>query len=160
MWLVFGVILLIFGLTVFRGAPYVPTHRQQVEQALDLLDLKKGDTVVDLGSGDGVFLKAAAKRGLTAYGYEINPILCVIAWLRCWKYRKRVHILWRDFWFSAFPSGTKGVFVFTAGPFISKLEAKCLSESNQQHFKMVSYGFQLQGKDSQKSRNGLHLYRF
>ena len=51
-WLVASVIVLALGISILRGAPFVPTHRKQIEIALDLLDLKKGDLVVDVGSGD------------------------------------------------------------------------------------------------------------
>lgn len=159
LWLIFGVILLLFGLTVFRGAPYVPTHRRHIETALDLLDLKKEDVVVDLGAGDGVFLKAAARRGLVAYGYEINPVLCLVAWLRCLPYKKQVKIRWRDFWLSSLPPKTQGVFVFAGGPFMKKLVRKLEHEAKEQAFYVVSYGFELPGYKALKQRDGLNLYK-
>lgn len=158
-WLLLGVLLL-FGLTVLRGAPYVPTHKKAIELALDRLSLQAGDVVVDLGSGDGAFLKEAAKRGLIAYGYEINPLLCVLSWLRCLAYRQSVHILWRDFWFTDLPQGTKGVFIFAGGPFMSRLAKKLEAQAQQQAFTVVSYGFELPHKKLHKAKNGLYSYIF
>ena len=82
-WFLLAAVILLFGLVAFRGAPYVPTHRRKIMAALDLMNLKSNDMVVDLGSGDGNFLIAAARRGWRAVGYEINPVLCLISWLRC-----------------------------------------------------------------------------
>lgn len=160
-WVVIGVGLL-FGLTAFRGAPYVPAHRRQVEIALDLLRLRPGEVLVDLGSGDGVVLKAAAERGLLAYGYEINPVLCLIAWLRCWRYRSQVKVLWRDFWLSELPPQTKAVFVFAAGPFMKKLARKFAATVSERHASLLvaSYGFELAGQTPIASRSGVHIYRY
>ncbi len=40
--------------------------------------IKKGQTVVDLGSGDGRLLVESAARDAFAIGYEINPLLIAI----------------------------------------------------------------------------------
>lgn len=55
--------------------PYVPTHPKVVEAMLKLAAVKAGDTVYDLGCGDGRIVIAAvkdfkAKRGL---GIDFNP---------------------------------------------------------------------------------------
>ena len=42
---------------------------------LDLAGVTAGDIVVDLGSGDGRMVIAAAKRGATAKGIEYNPAM-------------------------------------------------------------------------------------
>jgi SAM-dependent methyltransferase len=144
--IVLGIILFVlFFMVAFRGAPYVPTHTKSVEKALDLLHLSKGDTLVDLGSGDGIVLKLAAKRGYRVYGYEINPILCAIAWLRCWKYRKLVTIKCRDFWLTKLPPETDAVFIFLAGPFLKKIDKKLRDTvaTHPKSIKVASYGFRL-----------------
>ena len=41
--------------------PYVPTPQEVVERMLDLAQVKKGDVVYDLGSGDGRIVVTAAK---------------------------------------------------------------------------------------------------
>ena len=55
--------------------PYVPTHPKVVEAMLKTADVKPGDTVYDLGCGDGRIVIAAvkdfkAKKGL---GIDFNP---------------------------------------------------------------------------------------
>ena len=44
-----------------------------MQKILDLANIKKGEKLYDLGSGDGRFVIAAAKRGANAVGIEINP---------------------------------------------------------------------------------------
>lgn len=53
--------------------PYVPTPENVVERMLDLADVKSSDYVVDLGSGDGRIVIAAAKRGASGHGIDLDP---------------------------------------------------------------------------------------
>jgi precorrin-6B methylase 2 len=56
--------------------PFVPTPQEVVEKMLALADVKKGDVVYDLGSGDGrIVITAAKKYGVKAVGFEIDPEL-------------------------------------------------------------------------------------
>eukprot|EP00058_Branchiostoma_floridae_P009418 XP_002594906.1 hypothetical protein BRAFLDRAFT_289562 [Branchiostoma floridae] len=54
--------------------PYVPATQEQVGNVFKLLQGRSG-TLVDLGSGDGRIVIAAAKQGFRAVGYELNPWL-------------------------------------------------------------------------------------
>lgn len=159
-FVIIGCIILLFGAVAFRGAPYVPTLRHSVHDALDMLDLHQGDLLVDMGSGDGKILKAAASRGLRAWGYEINPLLCFIAWLRCLGQRDRVTIRWRDMWLADWPPDTKAVFIFLAGPFMNHLSRKIDQQIDKRDtpLKILSYGFAIPGYLPKKISNGLYLY--
>jgi SAM-dependent methyltransferase len=54
--------------------PYVPTPQEVVDRMLELAQVKKGDVVYDLGSGDGrIVVTAAKKYGVKAIGFEIDP---------------------------------------------------------------------------------------
>lgn len=54
--------------------PYVPTPQDVVDRMLELAQVKKGDVVYDLGSGDGrIVVTAAKKYGVRAIGFEIDP---------------------------------------------------------------------------------------
>jgi SAM-dependent methyltransferase len=56
--------------------PYVPTPQVVVDRMLDLAQLKAGETVIDLGSGDGrIMIEAASKYGARGFGVEIDPLL-------------------------------------------------------------------------------------
>jgi SAM-dependent methyltransferase len=52
---------------------WVPTAESLVEAMLDLAGVTPNDYVIDLGSGDGRIVIAAAKRGARAVGFEYNP---------------------------------------------------------------------------------------
>jgi precorrin-6B methylase 2 len=64
------------GLESKKIVPFVPTPQEVVEGMLQLAQVKKGDTVYDLGSGDGrIVITAAKKYGVRAVGFEIDPEL-------------------------------------------------------------------------------------
>ena len=52
---------------------WVPTPESLVEAMLDAAKVTPADFVMDLGSGDGRIVIAAAKRGAKAMGIEYNP---------------------------------------------------------------------------------------
>ena len=84
-WIIWSVAILMviaYAFIIPFGAVYIPTIKDQRQKALDLLNLKPGQSLVDLGSGDGTMLVLAAKSGLTAIGYELNPFLFIISWFR------------------------------------------------------------------------------
>ena len=60
----------------YTDVPFVPTPANVVDAMLDLAGIKQTDVLVDLGSGDGRIVIAAAKRfGIQATGVEIDPDL-------------------------------------------------------------------------------------
>ena len=56
-----------------KDVVWVPTPDALVEKMLDLAKVTPSDYVMDLGSGDGRNIIAAAKRGARARGVEFNP---------------------------------------------------------------------------------------
>jgi cyclopropane fatty-acyl-phospholipid synthase-like methyltransferase len=53
--------------------PFVPTPIEVVDGMLELAEVKKGDVVYDLGSGDGrIVIRAAKKFGVKAVGIEMD----------------------------------------------------------------------------------------
>jgi hypothetical protein len=65
------------------GVPWVPTREKRIRKALELAKLQPGETLYDLGAGDGrVLLMAANEFGAQAVGIEIGPVQCVLGWLR------------------------------------------------------------------------------
>lgn len=57
----------------------MPTPLPLVEKMLDMAQLTPQDTLVDLGSGDGVLVISAAKRGIKAWGIEYDKGLVAYA---------------------------------------------------------------------------------
>lgn len=160
LWLVAGITLL-FGFVVFRGAPYVPSKKRDLEEALDsLVTLGKNDLLVDIGSGDGIVLRQAARRGAKAVGYELNPLLVLISNLLSRK-NPNVKTYLADFWNVSLPDETTVVYVFGESRDIVKMAAKVEREAARikRPLWFISYGFQLPGREAVK-RTGTHfLYR-
>lgn len=58
-----------------KDAVWVPTSEALIEKMLDMAAITPRDFVMDLGSGDGRTIIAAAKRGVRALGVEYNADL-------------------------------------------------------------------------------------
>lgn len=59
-----------------KVAPYYPTPMSVVSTMLDAAETQPGQTLIDLGSGDGrIILVAARDYGVHAIGYEIDDAL-------------------------------------------------------------------------------------
>lgn len=130
LWLIFIALFISFGLVVFRGAPYVPSHRREVVRALDeLYPLSAHDTLVDIGSGDGVILREASKRGARAIGYELNPFLVAVSRLLS-RHDERVNVRLADAWLATYPPETTVVYVFAVTRDVPKLMAKLQAHVN------------------------------
>jgi len=158
MWLWLLVIISgLFALGAILGAPYVPTLKKSSDDLLDMIDLKSGATIIDLGSGDGAFALAAAKRGYIVIGYEINPILVIIAQLRTLKYRKQVKIYLRDFWRVELPE-VDAVYVFLIDRYMQKLSSKLKSELKKPTF-VVSHVFKLPNTTPLKENQNTYIYK-
>lgn len=61
------------GHTVNLDVPYVVTPHPVVAAMLDMADVGPGDYLIDLGSGDGRIVIAAAKRGAFGHGMDLDP---------------------------------------------------------------------------------------
>jgi SAM-dependent methyltransferase len=157
-WLILGLVFLIFGLIPLKGAPYLPSLRMHRRAAFELLDLKAGQTIIDLGCGDGRFLKAAAKRGYYAVGYELNPFMFVIAWLVTRRYFRRVTLHFGDFW-KADISKTDAVYVFLLDRYMKQLDKKLKTEAKS-GLLLASHTFKIPGKKPIAHKYGIYLYKY
>jgi len=155
LFIVIFALVLAFGGVLLRGAPYVPTLGTQARTALELLDLRSGQTLLELGSGDGKVLVLAAQAGLNVVGIELNPFLVVISKIRTWRYRKQVKIIWGDFWRSEWPA-CDGVFVFLLDRFMVKLD------NRMQHLgkPLASFAFKIPNRKPDVEKDGIYLYKY
>lgn len=156
-----GFLIVSFGFVVFFGAPYVPTLKAQVEDIFDLYPLTKKDVFVDIGSGDGVVVRSAAKRGAQGIGYELNPWLFIISKLLSRK-QKRVAIHFKNFWNTELPKDTSVVYTFLNGRYMSRLQTKLQNHVNAtgRPLAFISYGFKMKDKKIIKQKGAMILYRF
>ena len=150
------VLIICFGGVVFFGAPYLPTLDPQVKSAMQLADLKSGQTLLELGCGDGKVLLAAAQQGINVVGYELNPILALVAWLRTIRYRKIAKIKWGNFWFQAWPKAD-AIFVFLLPKYMDKLDTK-INQYSHKPIKLVSFAFEIKSKQPSATKDGVYAY--
>lgn len=155
---VIGSLVFIFGFVILVGAPYLPTLSAQKKYALDLLDLKPGDTMLELGCGDGRILVEAAQRGVRCIGYEINPILVLTAFWKTRKYRKLVTIRLQNYWGVRLPEAD-AIFVFLLPKYMSKLNNKIIQEFSKP-VKLMSVAFEIPEKKPKRQEKGLFLYLY
>ena len=141
------------------GAPYVPSTWDKIASMLRLADIKPGDTVVELGSGDGRVSFAAAKEGATeVIGYEINPQLVrsanleskkrhlqnIVRFIQCSLWRARVH-------------RADVVFVFQIPHMMKQIEKKLLNELPP-GARVISSGYQFPHWVLDSEDNGVYRY--
>ena len=62
-----------------KDVVWVPTPQATVDKMLELTKVTPKDYVIDLGSGDGITVITAAKKGATALGVEFNPDMVALA---------------------------------------------------------------------------------
>jgi hypothetical protein len=160
-WVITGgaVLILIFGGVVLFGAPYLPTLTEQQKAALKLLSLEEGQTLIDLGSGDGTILLAAARQGIKAIGYELNPILVLVSLYRTRKYRQNVQIIWGNYWHKVWPR-TDALYVFLLDRYMESLNNKIIQNYPEQTIKLASLAFQIPNKKPVKQSQGVYLYEY
>jgi SAM-dependent methyltransferase len=156
-WLLAILLILAYGFVLLFGAPYFPSLKPHIKAALDLLNLKEGQVVYDLGCGDGRLLKAAARRGIKAVGYELNPFMFVYSWLTTRRYHKLIKVRFGNFW-KADLSKADAVFVFLLDKYMPRLDQK-LKKSGR-HLKLASHTFEIPGKKHAAKKYGIYLYKY
>lgn len=161
-WAALALIVLIFGAVVLVGAPYVPSHKKQIERAFsELYRLKKSDHLVDVGSGDGVVLRVAARRSVGSTGYELNPFLVLISRLLNQRYKKLSQVKFADYRSVKFPDQTTVVYAFSTSRHIDRLVEHIKSEAKRldRELWFVSYGFEPSGLKPSAKVGAHSLYK-
>ncbi|HOX40607.1 MAG TPA: class I SAM-dependent methyltransferase [bacterium] len=82
------------------GAPTVYANRQAIIDSLRLSGLKSGETLIDLGCGDGKSLIIASKEfGAKGIGVDRSLYCYLVANFKVWLAgeRKNIRIIWGDF---------------------------------------------------------------
>jgi len=158
-WLAVIAVILCFSLVVLVGPPYLPTLSPQVKTALDMLDLKPGQTMLELGCGDGKVLVAAAQRDWKVTGIELNPLLVMVCKLRTWRYRHLVTVRWGNYWNTQLWGQADGIFGFVLPRYMVKLD-KLITTWHTHPVRLASFAFTIPNKPVALERNGVFLYRY
>lgn len=154
------IVLFLFIFVVFRGSPYVPSHKSHVHQAFsELYKMDEHDLLVDIGSGDGIVLREAARTGAAAVGFEINPILVFISRIISKKYPK-IQIKLADFWLAKLPDETTVVYVFSVTRDVKRIINRIQKESNRLNkiIYIIGYGSEFNDIKSIKNVGAHFLY--
>lgn len=142
-----------------KGAPFVKSGKKNIATMLELAQIKKGDAVVDLGSGDGTLCIESAQRGASAFGVEINPFLVRISQ---WKATRagvgnKVKILKKNFW--DYPlTDINVVFLYLWPETLERLEKK-LRQELKPGSRIISNNFPIKGWTAAEEKNHVYLYR-
>ena len=72
-----GLVLLARQVCVAQdNIPFVPSPMYMVQKMIEVAEIKKGDILYDMGSGDGrIVIEAAKKYGIRGVGIDLNPEL-------------------------------------------------------------------------------------
>jgi protein-L-isoaspartate O-methyltransferase len=143
--LVLLVVLYLLLRPIIHGAIYLPTTPVNVEKMVALADIRPGQSVVDLGSGDGRLLIACARRGSRAEGYEINPFLVIRSRraIRKAGLQNLAVVHWKSFWHADF-ARFDVVMLYGITYIMEGLQKKFIRELNP-GAKIVSNVFQFPG---------------
>ena len=154
------IIFFLYTLYAFvKGAPFVPTAKKNVKKMLALADLRQTDVLMDLGSGDGRILFAAAPNVRQCIGIEINPLL--YWWSRIRTRVKRlnnVQIIRKNLW-DVDLSSVDVIILFFIHPKIGKLLKKFDAELKP-GARVVSYAFSFPNREPAKREGNIFLYIF
>ncbi len=159
---IIGAVVLVLGFSVFFGAPYVPSRRRDLKRMFDeLYPVSKYDLLVDLGSGDGLILREASRRGAKAVGYEISPLLVTLSKWFSWN-DKKVTIYLANHWLAKFPEKTTVVYAFSVERDASKLKKKLQSEADRlkKPLILICYSSPLPNTQPIRTFEAYHLYEF
>jgi len=148
-----------FIIPFFFGAPYEPSRGKALINIIKFTDVKKGDKIAELGSGNGVVCIQLAKNGAEVHGFEINPLL---VWISKRKIKKlglqnRVFIHWRNFWKEDLGKYNK-IVLFQFKTIMRRLERKFKKELKPKT-KIISHWWRIPGWKIKKKIGRIYLYK-
>lgn len=164
------ILLLLIGASmlvhVFFGVPYVPSESAVVAKMIAISELKSGDTVFDLGCGDGRLLFAAEKKAkIKAVGYEVAPAVFLLARLLSTLAKSKAEIHFKSL-FSANLKSANLIFCYLMPAALAKLSAKIRRECKK-GTRIVSNTFSVPGlnlirkfeRDKSRGLPSIYLYK-
>jgi hypothetical protein len=150
-------------LPLFWGALWLPTPRRIARKMLQMAGVQPGQTVVDLGAGDGRIVIAAALRfKAQAVGIEIDPLRCLIAngLIRLLGLRDRAHVRYGNLF--EFDLHNADVVTLYLWPSTNQRLRARLLEQLRPGAKVVSYKFSFYGwtpiTPPDRAHKGILLY--
>lgn len=156
-----GIVFLMWLSGFLFGAAFQSSSDKAIEKMIKLSQVKKGEKVAELGSGNGKLVIAFAKKGAKVTGFEINPFLVWWSRRRIKKLglQKRAFIKKENFW-NADLSGFDIVSVFQVWHVMGGIEKKLKKELKKKNARVVSNTWRLRGMKPAKIDRNVFLYKF
>ena len=155
--LVFTVYATLVGFAM--GAPYVRSKKEKIAAMMALAEISSHDMVVDLGSGDGSLVIAAAASGAAAaVGVEMNPLLVWYSRMRIRRARlaSRARIVRGNFF--DFPlAGADVVLMYLWPSTVEKLGEK-MKQELKSGARVVSSAFPIAGWMPERIEKNVFVY--
>lgn len=123
----------------------IPASRRVIKAALELADVKKGETLYDLGSGDGrVLLDAVKNHKCRGVGYELILPVFLFSKLKVFLSggADNIKLYFKDF-YKADLSGADVIFCYLIPHGMKKLSQKFEKEPLKKGTKIVSFSFKI-----------------
>jgi len=166
-FLVFALLLLITAVVnMISGAPSVPSNRRTIALMLQEAKLKKGQTIYDLGCGDGRLLIRAEKLyGTQGVGYENAPITLILGLFNKLIHCSKIKFRFTNF-FKADLSKAHTIFLYLGPEAQQKLAPKIKKECKK-GTTIICNTFHLPGfkeykkipKDKKARTNTIYIYK-
>lgn len=165
--LVFTIALIIFTYYCFNkiyasviGAPFAGIKTKMIGKMIKMAEIKPGERVVDLGSGDGRILIEAAKKypHATYLGYEIDPFLVKKSRriIKKNKLRNKITILRKNY-LKEDLSKYDVIFVFLIPYQMNRLEKKLKAEVKV-GARIISYGYRFNHWNAVEIKDNIYKY--
>lgn len=151
------IILLLIAFTGISAAPWVPTRKHDLDGLMDDAHISVGDKYIELGCGDGRLVKAAAKRGAIAVGYELNPLMYIVAVINNFGV-PNTKIVYKNFW-SVDLSSADIVMAFILERTLPRLDTKLKKELKPGAI-FISYIFPVAGRKPTRKGSSWFVYRY
>jgi len=169
-WIIFLLFLfIIMGTLAYAGwsaAPWVPLWKKDIRRMMKVAEVKPGESVYDLGAGDGrIVIIAAEEFGASASGFEMAVLPYFLGYIRILLkgLKGRVKFKYSNF-FRENLAAADVICVFLTPQAMKKLKTKFENETKP-GCRIVSYAFSVPGwqpekidKPNQKT-TAIYLYR-
>lgn len=149
-----------------KGSPYVPSKTKQLLTLLAVIKPTKKTSILELGCGDGRFLRLAAKKyRASGLGIDINPIVLLKAKIAT-SLQKVQHVEFRNVNITNQSlGGFHLIYIFLMPKLLAQLAPRLKKELRPSTL-VVSHGFRIPGCDRYITRTLLgkpfdfYFYRF
>jgi len=141
-----------FAIGYFSFAPFVPTKKRDLKRVFELANLKEGELVYELGSGDGRFLFEAVKK-YKVKGVGVEILFHLYLWCLIkrffFKDKKNIQFKWGNLYEEDI-SKADVIYFWGMPKTIEKKLKKKLEKEAKKGCKIISYVFEIPGWKPEK----------